>query len=62
MSFSTATSPIRNHLATDEQVGEEPMPRLDAGANLAARKKMVKGEGRKIIFASEIVGVKNGLE
>jgi hypothetical protein len=38
------------------------MPRLDAGGNLATRTKIVKGEGRKIIFASEIIGVKNGLE
>jgi hypothetical protein len=34
------------------------MPRLDATGNLATRTKVVKGEGRKIIFASEIAGVK----
>jgi hypothetical protein len=29
--FSTATSLLGNHLATDQQVGDEPCPRLDAG-------------------------------
>jgi hypothetical protein len=62
--FSTATSPLGNHLATDEQVGQSIRSRLDAAGKFATRTNIVKGkgEGRKIIFTSEIVGVKNGLE
>jgi hypothetical protein len=38
---------LGNHLATDQQVGEGAMPRLDAGGNIATRTTIVKGDGEK---------------
>jgi hypothetical protein len=59
---STTTSPFREPPCCVKPVGEEPMPHLDATGNFATWRKIVKGDGRKFIFASEIAGVKNGLE
>jgi hypothetical protein len=42
----TTTSPSGNHLATDEQVGEERDALVfDAAGNLATLTKIVKGDG-----------------